>query len=114
MPWTGLVKTYNTNTQTPDSAGTATAMNTGHKTKAVRVVLDPYARACGVQTWPRISNDPSPPVLPDSCLLSLDPVISQGLIGINDNVSRGECLAIPGNELTLLAEQVSGHFDAQR
>ena len=35
MPWAGLVKTYNTNAQTPDSAGTATAMNTGFKTKAV-------------------------------------------------------------------------------
>ena len=35
MPWTGIVKTYNTNAQTPDSAGTATAMNTGFKTKAV-------------------------------------------------------------------------------
>lgn len=29
-----LAKTYNTNAQTPDSAGTATAMNTGVKTKA--------------------------------------------------------------------------------
>eukprot|EP00903_Cladosiphon_okamuranus_P010821 g10222.t1 len=34
MPWTALVKTYNSNAQTPDSAGTATAMNTGYKTKA--------------------------------------------------------------------------------
>ncbi|CAM9215059.1 unnamed protein product, partial [Laminaria digitata] len=34
MPWTGIVKTYNTNAQTPDSAGTATAMNTGYKTKS--------------------------------------------------------------------------------
>ncbi|CAN0297161.1 unnamed protein product, partial [Ectocarpus fasciculatus] len=34
MPWAGLVKTYNVNAQTPDSAGTATAMNSGHKTKA--------------------------------------------------------------------------------
>lgn len=39
MPWTGIVKTYNTNAQTPDSAGTATAMNTGYKTKAVSVKL---------------------------------------------------------------------------
>lgn len=37
MPWTGLVKTYNTNAQTPDSAGTATAMNSGSKTKTVSV-----------------------------------------------------------------------------
>ncbi|CAM9237306.1 unnamed protein product [Scytosiphon promiscuus] len=34
MPWVGMVKTYNSNAQTPDSAGTATAMNSGHKTKA--------------------------------------------------------------------------------
>ncbi|CAN0179791.1 unnamed protein product [Ascophyllum nodosum] len=34
MPWTGLVKTYNMNAQTPDSAATATAMNSGYKTKS--------------------------------------------------------------------------------
>lgn len=34
MPFAGLIKTYNTNQQTPDSAGTATAMLTGVKTKA--------------------------------------------------------------------------------
>ena len=34
MPYTGLSKTYNTNQQTPDSAGTMTAMMTGWKTKA--------------------------------------------------------------------------------
>ena len=34
MPFAGLVKTYNTNQQTPDSAGTATAMLAGVKTKA--------------------------------------------------------------------------------
>ncbi|RUS77415.1 hypothetical protein EGW08_014818, partial [Elysia chlorotica] len=34
MPYTGLVKTYNTNQQTPDSAGTATAFLTGVKTRA--------------------------------------------------------------------------------
>ncbi|WP_226703477.1 alkaline phosphatase [Microbulbifer elongatus] len=34
MPFAGLIKTYNTNQQTPDSAGTATAMVTGVKTKA--------------------------------------------------------------------------------
>ncbi len=33
-PHTALVKTYNTNQQTPDSAGTMTAMMTGVKTKA--------------------------------------------------------------------------------
>ncbi len=34
MPNLALSKTYNTNAQTPDSAGTATAINTGVKTKA--------------------------------------------------------------------------------
>ncbi|WP_370337942.1 alkaline phosphatase [Parvularcula marina] len=40
MPFTGLSKTYNTNMQTPDSAGTATAMLTGHKTKAGVINVD--------------------------------------------------------------------------
>lgn len=34
FPYGGLVKTFNTNQQTPDSAGTASAMMTGVKTKA--------------------------------------------------------------------------------
>ncbi|MCA0893390.1 alkaline phosphatase [Microbulbifer agarilyticus] len=34
MPFAGLSKTYNTNQQTPDSAGTATALMAGVKTKA--------------------------------------------------------------------------------
>lgn len=34
FPYSGLSKTYNTNQQTPDSAGTMTAMMTGVKTKA--------------------------------------------------------------------------------
>ncbi|AQQ69140.1 alkaline phosphatase [Microbulbifer agarilyticus] len=34
MPFAGLIKTYNTNQQTPDSAGTATALMAGVKTKA--------------------------------------------------------------------------------
>ncbi|MCP5163360.1 MAG: alkaline phosphatase [Hahellaceae bacterium] len=34
FPFSGLVKTYNTNQQTPDSAGTMTAMMSGVKTKA--------------------------------------------------------------------------------
>jgi len=33
FPYSGLVKTYNTNSQTPDSAGTMTAMASGVKTK---------------------------------------------------------------------------------
>lgn len=32
-----MIKTYNTNAQTPESAGTANAMNTGYKTKSVGV-----------------------------------------------------------------------------
>jgi alkaline phosphatase len=34
FPYTGLSKTYNTDTQTPDSAGTMTAMATGVKTRS--------------------------------------------------------------------------------
>lgn len=34
LPYTALLKTYNTNQQTPDSAGTMTALVTGVKTKA--------------------------------------------------------------------------------
>ena len=33
LPYSALVKTYNTNAQVPDSAGTASAMNTGIKTR---------------------------------------------------------------------------------
>ena len=45
MPFAGLVKTYNTNQQTPDSAGTATALLTGVKTKAgVLSVAEDVAR----------------------------------------------------------------------
>jgi len=45
MPWAGMVKTYNSNAQTPDSAGTATAMNSGHKTKAVSGDYEPMKHA---------------------------------------------------------------------
>ncbi|CAM9493358.1 unnamed protein product [Ectocarpus sp. 13 AM-2016] len=62
MPWAGLVKTYNVNAQTPDSAGTATAMNSGYKTKA-------------------------------------------GVIGVSEDVIRGDCSTLPGNELELIAQQ---------
>lgn len=44
LPYLALVKTYNTNAQTPDSAGTATAMNTGVKTKAGIIGLSDKAR----------------------------------------------------------------------
>jgi alkaline phosphatase len=44
FPHLGLVKTYNTNQQVPDSAGTATAMYTGHKTRAGVLSVGPEAR----------------------------------------------------------------------
>lgn len=40
FPHTALVKTYNTNAQVSDSAGTASAMNTGVKTKAGVISID--------------------------------------------------------------------------
>ncbi|WGL15517.1 alkaline phosphatase [Microbulbifer bruguierae] len=40
MPFAGLIKTYNSNQQTPDSAGTATAIVTGVKTKAGFISVD--------------------------------------------------------------------------
>ncbi len=40
LPYTALIKTYNTNQQTPDSAGTMTAIVTGVKTKAEVLSLD--------------------------------------------------------------------------
>ena len=40
FPHVGLAKTYNTNQQTPDSAGTMTAMMTGEKTKAGLISVD--------------------------------------------------------------------------
>lgn len=40
LPHLALSKTYNTNMQVPDSAGTATAMVTGHKTKAGMISVD--------------------------------------------------------------------------
>ena len=43
FPATALVRTYNTDTQTPDSAGTMTAMATGVKTRAGHVSVGPGA-----------------------------------------------------------------------
>ena len=40
FPYTALAKTYNTNQQTPDSAGTMTAMMSGIKTKAGLIGVD--------------------------------------------------------------------------
>ncbi len=44
FPNVALVKTYNTNQQVPDSAGTATAMLTGRKTRAGVISIGPEAR----------------------------------------------------------------------
>jgi alkaline phosphatase len=44
MPYLALSKTYNTNAQTPDSAGTATALNSGVKTRSGILGLDENAR----------------------------------------------------------------------
>ncbi|MEE4163029.1 MAG: alkaline phosphatase, partial [Woeseiaceae bacterium] len=43
FPNVALVKTYNSNQQVPDSAGTATAMNTGVKTRAGVIGVGPAA-----------------------------------------------------------------------
>lgn len=44
FPNVALVKTYNTNQQVPDSAGTATAMHTGTKTRAGVIGIGPSSR----------------------------------------------------------------------
>ena len=44
FPFTGLMKTYNTDRQVPDSAGTATAMFSGVKTRSGMLGLDQQAR----------------------------------------------------------------------
>ena len=44
FPNLALIKTYNTNQQVPDSAGTATAMLTGTKTRAGVINIGPNAR----------------------------------------------------------------------
>jgi alkaline phosphatase len=43
FPNVALIKTYNTNQQVPDSAGTATAMNSGVKTRAAVIGVGPAA-----------------------------------------------------------------------
>jgi len=40
MPWAGLVKTYNTDAQVPDSAGTMSAIMTGVKTRSGVIGID--------------------------------------------------------------------------
>jgi alkaline phosphatase len=61
FPFTGLSKTYNVDAQTPDSAGTMTAIITGVKTDA-------------------------------------------GIIGIDEDVERGKCKTVAGNELVSALE----------
>ncbi len=61
FPFTGLAKTYNVNAQTPDSAGTMTAMMTGVKTDI-------------------------------------------GVLGVDEDVKRGDCSTVEGNELVTAFE----------
>ena len=61
FPFAGLSKTYNVDAQTPDSAGTMTAMMSGVKTDV-------------------------------------------GTIGVNENIERGNCATVDGNELVSALE----------
>jgi alkaline phosphatase len=61
LPYLALAKTYNTDQQVPDSAGTATAIMTGVKTQA-------------------------------------------GVIGVNQNVQRGDCKSAQGNGVQTILE----------
>ena len=67
FPYTALVKTYNVDAQTPDSAGTMTAMMTGVKTDV-------------------------------------------GVIGVDEDIERGDCSTVAGNELvtTLELAEIAG------
>ncbi len=61
FPYAGLAKTYNVDAQTPDSAGTMTAMMSGVKTDV-------------------------------------------GVVGVDEDVERGECATVAGNELVTALE----------
>ena len=61
FPYAGLVKTYNVDAQTPDSAGTMTAMMSGVKTDI-------------------------------------------GVLGVDENIVRGDCSTVAGNELVSALE----------
>ncbi len=67
FPFTGMAKTYNVDAQTPDSAGTMTAMMSGVKTDV-------------------------------------------GVIGVDEDIVRGECSTVAGNELVTALElaEISG------
>ena len=56
FPWTGLSKTYNTNQQTPDSAGTMTAMITGIKTKAGFIGIDEQSERANCESYLNSQN----------------------------------------------------------
>ena len=63
FPQLALVKTYNTNAQVPDSAGTATAILSGYKTNIGAVNVRPNANVenmflegCGGETAPTLTN----------------------------------------------------------
>jgi len=58
FPYLALVKTYNTNSQTPDSAGTGTAMMTGVKTKigVLGVDADAIRDDCTTVTGNELAN----------------------------------------------------------
>ncbi|MFD2232139.1 alkaline phosphatase [Alkalimarinus sediminis] len=61
FPYTGMAKTYNVDAQTPDSAGTMTAMMSGVKTDV-------------------------------------------GVIGVDEDIERGDCSTVSGNELVTALE----------
>ncbi|WP_404342269.1 alkaline phosphatase [Pseudoalteromonas mariniglutinosa] len=61
LPFSGFAKTYNVDAQTPDSAGTMTAMASGVKTDV-------------------------------------------GVIGVDENIERGNCATVAGNELVTATE----------
>ncbi len=61
FPFSALVKTYNVDAQTPDSAGTMTAMMSGLKSDA-------------------------------------------GVLGVDENIERGNCASVKGNEVVTLLE----------
>lgn len=56
FPWTGFAKTYNTNQQTPDSAGTMTAMVTGIKTKAGFIGIDDQSERANCESFLNSDN----------------------------------------------------------
>lgn len=62
FPFTGMAKTYNVDAQTPDSAGTMTAIMSGVKTDV-------------------------------------------GVIGVDEDIVRGECATVAGNELVTALEE---------